>query len=117
LTHGILLESEAVLDRTNTVFGRAEWVQKSAEDLVLDTPLYGFASDRTFNVSATSLGVIRELGRWSGATVGAGAMGTLNVVPSALESAYGSRTPLGAVVFLRLRPVHTADSSMAGMSH
>ena len=115
LTHGVLLESEAVLDRTNTIFGRAEWVQKSAEDLVLDTPLSGFATDRIFSVSATSLGVIRELGRWSGATIGLGVMGTLNTVPSALEPAYGSRTPLGALVFVRLRPFHDRAAQMGGM--
>jgi hypothetical protein len=115
LTHAVLLESEAVLDRSNTIFGRAEWVQKSAEELVLDTPLYGFASDRIFPVSATSLGFVRELTQWNGATLGLGAMGTVNMVPSALESAYGSRTPLGALVFVRLRPFRSADSGMGGM--
>jgi hypothetical protein len=116
LTHGVLLESEAVLDRSNTIFGRMEWVQKSAEDLVLDTPSYGFAPSSIFPVSATTLGLIREVGRWSGTTIGLGAMGTVNTVPSTLETAYGSRTPLGALVFVRLRPYHTADAGMGGMS-
>jgi hypothetical protein len=40
-------------------------------------------------------------------------MGTLNVVPSNLERTYGSRTPVGGLVFLRLRP--RFGSSMAGM--
>ena len=40
-------------------------------------------------------------------TIGLGASGTVNVVPSALEATYGSRTPRGATVFLRLRPYHT----------
>ena len=116
LTHSLLVESEAVLDRANTVFGRAEWVQKSAEDLVLDTPAAGFPADRLFNVSALSLGYIRDFARWSGATLGLGGMGTVNVVPSALEPAYGSRTPLGLQVFLRLRPVHSAEpGAMGGM--
>jgi hypothetical protein len=115
LTHGVLLESEAVLDRSNTIFGRSEWVQKSAEDLVLDTPLAGFASGRIFSVTATSLGVIREIGRWNSATMGLGAMGTVNTVPVALEPAYGSRTPLGALVFVRLRPFRSAGSAMGAM--
>jgi len=104
LTHSVLFESEAILDRRNTVIGRAEWVQKSAEELVLDTPAIGLPSHELFNVSALSLGYIRELARWTGGTIGLGAMGTLNVVPSNLERTYGSRTPIGGLVFLRLRP-------------
>ena len=104
LTHSVLFESEAILDRRNTVIGRAEWVQKSAEELVLDTPAIGLPSHELFNVSALSLGYIRELAWWSGGTIGLGAMGTLNVVPSNLERTYGSRTPIGGLVFLRLRP-------------
>jgi hypothetical protein len=40
-------------------------------------------------------------------------MGTLNVVPSSLNNVYGSRTPLGGLVFLRLRP---GGIGMKGMS-
>ncbi len=114
LSHGVLLESEAILDESNTILGRVEYVQKSAEDLVLDTPQFGFAPDRRFDVSSASLGYIREVARLRGATFGLGVMGTLNVVPSVLEGAYGSRTPLGGVVFLRLRPVRSTRG-MAGM--
>jgi len=115
LTHSVLLESEAILDRSNTLIGRAEWVQKSAEDLVLDRPTIGLPSSQVFNVSALSLGYIRELTQWSGATIGFGAMGTLNVVPSTLHSVYGSRTPLGGLVFLRVRPIKRNDGAMGGM--
>jgi len=101
LTHSLLLESEAILDAKNTVFGRAEVVQKSAADLVLPS---SFDSTRTFNVAHISLGYIREILRVGGATIGAGALGTLNFVTSDLEQTYGSTWPVGAVVFLRLRP-------------
>jgi hypothetical protein len=104
LSHSLLLESEAVLDARHTLFGRAEYVQKSAEDLVLDTPQYGFPSDARFDVSAATLGYIRELTRFGRGTLGVGAMGTLSVVPATVSSVYGSRTPLGAMVFLRVRP-------------
>jgi hypothetical protein len=114
LSHAALLESEAILDKSNTLIGRVEYVQKSAEDLVLDTPQFGFASDQHFNVSSLSLGYIREVARLRGATFGLGAMGTLNMVPSLLENAYGSRMPLGGVVFVRLRPVRSSGG-MAGM--
>ena len=114
LSHSVLLESEAVLDASNTVFGRAEYVQKSAEELVLDTPQYGFASEQSFDVGELTLGSIREVARLGKGTLGIGAMATLNVVPSLLSPAYGSRTPYGALVFLRLRPFRTG-MSMTGM--
>lgn len=115
-SQSVTFETEAIVDRWNTVLSRIEFVQKSAEDLVLDEPPSSFDPDKQFSISSVSLGYIRELGRGWGTTVGLGAMGTVNVVPSALESAYGSRTPLGAVVFLRVRPFH-AEQGMAGMHH
>jgi hypothetical protein len=103
-----LVESEAVLDRRNTLFGRAEVVQKSAGDLTLTA----FPSDRLFNVGALSLGYIRELGRGRGVTIGLGGSGALNLVPSALKAEYGSQTPIGGMVFLRLRPYHSPHMVM-----
>ena len=114
LSHSVLVESEAVVDASNTFLMRAELVQKTSADLVLNVPPTRIASERSFNVAAMSVGYVREFERFPGATLGLGAMGTVNVVPSALSSAYGSRTPLGGVVFLRLRP--TRSESMAGMA-
>jgi hypothetical protein len=82
--------------------------------LVLDVPPLSFAPDRQFAVSSMSVGYIREVVRLHGATLGLGAMGTLNMVPRALETAYGSRTPKGGVIFVRLRPFHAA-APMTGM--
>jgi hypothetical protein len=101
LSNSYLLESEAVLDLRNTVFGRAEYVEKTAEDLVIDP---GPASSRRLGISAFTVGYVRELVSARGMTVGLGAQGTLNFVGSRLEGVYGSKTPAGAVVFLRLRP-------------
>jgi hypothetical protein len=115
-SHSATFESEAILDRWHTVLTRVEFNQKSAEDLGVDEPPLGFASDREFSILSVSLGYIRELGRGWGATLGLGAMGTVTAVPSSLETAYGSRTPLGAVVFLRVRPFHAARA-MAGTHH
>ena len=115
LANSWLFESEAVLNRKNTVFGRAEIVRKSAADLVLDVPPFNFTADREFDVGALTLGYVREVAGFWGATLGIGASGILNVVPSALGDAYGSRTPLGGLVFLRLRPV-LKRAAMAGMT-
>jgi hypothetical protein len=118
-SNGFLAESEAILDKYNTVFGRAEVVQKSAGDLVVDNPvtlrsgavLPGFPASRSFNVGALQLGYVRELRRSHWATIGLGVAGTLDFVPAALEPYYGSRNPTGMFVFLRLRPFHSTRSS------
>lgn len=110
----LLLESEAIMG-SNTVLGRLEFIQKDAEDLGVTEPPLSFPDERLFNVSAVSLGYMREIVRLGGATVGIGGTGTMNIVPSALEATYGSRTPLGGVVFLRVRPTHERRAAMPGM--
>src|SRR5437868_3377252 len=99
LAHSVTLETEAILDRHNTLLGRAEYVQKTAEDLALDDPPSNFPSTRMFNVGSLSVGYIRELTRLAVTTIGLGGMTTLNIVPSILESPYGSRSPIGALIF------------------
>ncbi len=108
-THSALAESEAILDGANTIFGRLEFVQKSPEDLDLEE-----SGVEVFNVSAASLGYIREIARGGGVTLGIGVRGTVNFVPAALADVYGSRTPVGGLVFLRLRP---QQSMPIGMDH
>jgi hypothetical protein len=115
LSHSGLVEGDAVLDRSNTVFGRIEFVQKRADEFVLDVPPSNFSPAQTFNVGAVSLGYVREIVPMKAATLGAGAMGTVNVVPESLRTAYGSRTPLGIFVFLRLRPLPSRDAGMGAM--
>jgi hypothetical protein len=103
-SNSALLESEAVLDDRNSVFGRMEYVQKSADELVLTAAPFDFAPTQRFGVSEFSLGYVRELSHWGSATLGLGALATVNVVPAALRDAYGSTTPVGAMLFLRVRP-------------
>jgi hypothetical protein len=106
-----------VLNRAHTVFGRAEWIQKSADDLVLDVPPTNFPPDRLFGIGTLTLGYIAEFARWSGATLGLGGLGAVNVIPESLKSSYGSRVPVGGMIFLRLRPLHSPEPShsMPGM--
>ena len=119
-SNGFLLESEAILDRHNTLFGRSELVEKGADDLVVDNPvvtrngtvLPGFPASQRFNVGALQLGYIREVARTHWATIGLGAAGTLNFVPAPLEPYYGSRHPTGTFIFLRLRPFHSPRPKM-----
>lgn len=114
-TRSLLIESEAVLDKRNTVFGRAEYVQKEAADLVLVDSAAAFPATRVFNVGEISAGYIREIARGRGVTLGLGVRGAVNFVPEDLAPFYGSRHPLAGSVFLRLRPTHQA-MGMAGMA-
>ena len=111
----VIGESNLQLDRSNTVFGRVEYVRKSAEDLVLPGD-----PEREFDLGTLSLGYIREVSKVSGATIGVGARGAVNLVPEALKEVYGSRTPVGFAVFVRLRPAllegaHAMDADMHAM--
>jgi len=99
-THSTLVEREALLDGGNTLYGRAELAQKTAEDLVLGS----FTPETRFDVVVASVGFIRDFVRTRSSTLGVGLQGTLNVIPSSLEPFYGSRTPAGGMVFLRWRP-------------
>jgi hypothetical protein len=119
-SNGFLAESEAIFDKQNTLFGRTELVQKSAEDLVIDNPvvlrsgavLPGFPAAERFNVATLQLGFIRDVARTHWATIGLGAAETLNFVPAPLKPYYGSRNPNGTFIFLRLRPFHSARSTV-----
>jgi hypothetical protein len=98
--HSVIFESNLQLDRSNSVFGRLEYVRKAGEELALPDPLSG----QEFDLGALSLGYVRELAHFGGATAGAGVRGAVNLVPAELEAEYGSRTPAGIAVFFRIRP-------------
>jgi hypothetical protein len=110
-THSALAEVEAVLDRWNTIYGRLELAQKTAEDLALG----GFSPDTEFSVGAISAGYIREVLHGSAMTIGVGFQGTVNAVSPALEPFYGSRAPVGGMVFIRVRPVHGPHAAAMSM--
>lgn len=134
LSHSGLVETDLMLDSRNTIFGRAEIVSKSARDLALNlvgsvtppvfvvgtrTLLPVVSESRSFNVSEISAGYTREIGSFSGGSIGLGATGTLNIVPDAISAYYGTRFPIGTTVFVRFRPgqmgMGGSHSSMPGM--
>jgi hypothetical protein len=110
-SNALLAESELIADRFSTFFGRMEYVEKSAAELSLP----GFSADHRFNISSIGGGYIRELARLHGATLGVGVRATVNFIPSDLEPFYGSRTPVGGMLFLRVRPYHAREPAMTGM--
>jgi hypothetical protein len=96
--HGFVLESNLHSGKNN-VFGRASFVQKDAEDLEVSIP-----GDPALNIYSVSLGYIREVGRVGQATFGLGGRIGASLVPRDLEPAYGTRTPVGIAVYLRVMP-------------
>ena len=94
--HSALLEADYLLTAKTSVFGRAEWVKKSAEEL-------GVASPPESALGALGLGVLREIGSVSMFGIGAGARVNIGMVPDALIPNYGQPYPTGLVLFLRVR--------------
>jgi hypothetical protein len=103
-TDSLLLESSVDLDGHHVVFGRAEYVEKTGHDLVLPEAL----EHDTFNVSALSLGYLYTFGPFGPVRPGVGVRGALNLIPEGLEPFYGSRTPVGGMVYVRLAPARSA---------
>ncbi len=104
-----------------SLFLRGEVVQKSGEELLVDTPPQIAPAPIVdshppeYVVSALSLGAVRELTSGSSGSLSFGLRGTLNIVPETLRALYGSRTPLGAVVYLRWRPSRMSMAAMSDM--
>jgi len=98
--NSVLLETNMQFDDRNSFFGRVEWVQKSAEELVVP----GADPQEHFNVSSLVLGYLREVVQYGGASLGLAVRGSLNFVPQGLKVTYGTRTPAGIVLYARLRP-------------
>lgn len=98
--HSIVAETNLDLNGRNAVFGRAGYVQKSAGDLVVP----GVDQHAVFDVYSLVAGYVREVADLGSASLGLGARGSLDVVPNALKTAYGTRTPTGVAVYVRIRP-------------
>ena len=86
LETSVAVEANAQLDDRNTIFGRVEHVQKSAEDLVVP----GVPTSTIFPVAAFSLGYVREVATYGKTTLGVGLSGSVNLVPATLATPYGT---------------------------
>jgi hypothetical protein len=108
-----LLEANLEFLARHSVFGRAELVRKESADLSLPPSVIADA----VNVAEIALGYSYDLNSAGPLRLGLGVRGSLNFVPQALEPVYGSRTPTGLAIFLRLRPAHMAaeHDMMKGM--
>jgi hypothetical protein len=110
-SNSLLAESNLSFDRSNSVFARLEYVDKSAEDLDLsDQP-----PDARFSVGSVAFGFVREIVRYPGGTLGLGGRLAVDFVPAAIAPDYGSRTPTGFAVYLRIRQRRLPQTAMAAM--
>lgn len=106
LTSSVLLESTLDLDGTNSLFVRAEYAQKSAEELVVPS----VPATTEYGVGGLSLGYLRTVGTVAGLAAGVGVRGSVNFVPTGLDAVYGSPTPVGMAIYLRLRAAGSRGS-------
>jgi len=93
--HSLLAEGDIEVSRGHHVFTRVEYVRKSAEELGVAPGDYDLGSLVLGYLKAWGVG----RGEW-----GLGVRGSLGLVPASLETAYGSRTPVGVAVYGRWRP-------------
>jgi hypothetical protein len=98
--HSVLLESNLQNDKF-AVYGRYEWVQKSAGELGFADAVFGH--DARFNIQALTVGANRTLYNFNSTNLALGAQVSLFRTGEALRSAYG-KLPVSAQVYLRLSP-------------
>lgn len=107
--NSVVAETNLELGAKNALFGRAEYVRKSAEDLVLS----GVDSRQQFDIQSLVGGYVREIAAIPGGSVGVGGRVSVNFIPSSLERFYGTRTPSGFAVYVRVRPKRMTTKPMA----
>jgi len=94
----LLLESTLDLDGANVLFGRAEFVRKTGDDLDF------VPAGQLYNVGEVSLGYLHDFKLADAFVLAPGVMVTLNCIDGRLDSAYHSQTPGGVAAFIRIRP-------------
>ncbi len=99
VSNAFLLES-SLWRGQNVFFGRAEFVQKTAHDF----DLLALDENLGLPVGSLSLGYVRQFGPFAGVVPGIGIRGSMGLVGNELRSVYGTRFPLGAMLYLWVRP-------------
>jgi YHS domain-containing protein len=106
-TSAVLIESSYTVADRDAWFGRLEVAGKTPHDLDFTTP-----SENTLTLAKVQGGYTRYLAAVRGFKAGLGAEGSVGFVPAALRTVYGSRTNVGAGIFVTVRPALMTSASM-----
>ncbi|HEY1303858.1 MAG TPA: hypothetical protein VGF24_09945 [Vicinamibacterales bacterium] len=98
-TAAALLETSLIVDERQTYFGRAEIVQKPADDL----HAHEFGA-QVFTIAKLQGGYMRSLTTWAGIATGVGGSVSVSLVPPELAPRYDGRVAPGFSVFVNLQP-------------
>jgi len=111
-TNAYLLETNLNFAERHIVFARAELVEKSGDDLVLEDPML---ADRVFDVSTVGAGFVHQFAPLGNLVPSVGLRVAVSFVPRALEPFYGSRSPTSFGVFVSMRPRPMEMAAMGSM--
>jgi len=112
LTHSVTAETSVEIGRRNTLFGRAEYVEKDMDDLFLP-----HVREVIHEVRSLSAGYVFDAVRARPASIGIGVRGAVNFVPDGLAAFYGDRRPIGGAVFVRLGFERNRSGNSAHAEH
>jgi hypothetical protein len=96
--HSVLMEGSQQFPK-EALYGRYEFVQKSAEELHLED---GF-ENKIFNIHKLTLGTNRRLFNTGPIEFIGGVQASINFPPKSLQSLYGN-TPMAGEVYIQVRP-------------
>ena len=103
-TDAFLAETSLDLDQRNTMFGRAEIVEKTGADLVLPEEL----EEAIYTTGKLEGGYLRRFGTFASVVPGIGATLSVSFVPDPLRPFHDNRASVGFSVFFNLRPAAMA---------
>ena len=98
--NAFLAEASWHLDKS-AIYGRYEFAEKSAEELVLDEQIFGHHT--LYGINALTLGYNYDFLQFAGLRLAAGGNISVYEAPRALDELYGKR-PLSFQIYLRLYP-------------
>jgi len=96
--HSFLYENNLQL-RTQAIYARYEFVNKSAEELGLQNTF----GETSFDINAFTLGYNKRIAPASPVEISLGAQATFNFPPKDLQDLYG-KLPIGLQIYLQFRP-------------
>ena len=99
--HGDRFEDDAFVVEASVK--HAGWTAYARGETTENRELVHGQHDRAYDVGKLSLGALRDVRVGERLVLGIGGLVSVNFIPADLRDAYGSRRPLGAMAFARLK--------------